>query len=278
MRTRLSWLFLALLTGWGTLPSPALGASAFRVSSFEVRDPHFKFGPSVVLCVDLTADANGGLQDAITMDADGDGYLDLNLLIIFDTLDPSGPGGTATLEEALCTSPLAGTNCGPDPLIVPTPVTYQNQPAGTCLEPLPGTTRPYSPAVTTPGAPCFVTDEADVSLGIIADIDIPLTKVRVAGTYVGTPPTAITDGLMLGFLSEADAESIILPPEVDIIGGQPLAALLPGGANNCGTGSDMDTDGSTPGWWFYFNFTADLVPYTLPVETTTWGAIKALYE
>jgi len=277
MRKQLSWLSMALLMGWGALSSPALGASAFRVSDFQVRDPHFLFGPSIVLCVDLTSTANGGLQDAITMDGDGDGYLDLNLLITFDTLDPTGPGGTLTLEEALCTSPLAGTNCGPDPLVVPTVVAYQNQPAGICLEPLPGTTRPYSPAITTPGSPCFVTDAVDLSLGII-DIEIPLTKVQVAGTYVGTPPTTITDGLMLGFLSEADAESIFFPPEVDVIGGQSLAALLPGGNGNCAGHSDMDTDGSTPGWWFYFNFTADLVPYTLPVEATTWGAIKALYQ
>ncbi|MDH3198650.1 MAG: hypothetical protein OEO21_10465 [Candidatus Krumholzibacteria bacterium] len=277
MRLRFSWLSLALLAWCGALSSPALGASAFRVSDLDFRDPHFLVEILPTICGEVTGTVNDELQAAITTDTDSDGLLDLSLLIIFDTLDPTAPAGTLTLEEAICSAPMLGTNCGPDPLVVPVLVAYQNQPAGTCLAPLPGTTRPYVPAVTTPGSPCFVTDETDVSLEFL-DISLPLTKVRVAGTYVGDPPTAIIDGLMRGFVSESVASGIFFPPSVPIVGGQPLAAVLPGGSGNCAGYSDMDTDGSTPGWWFYFNFTADAVPYTLPVEANTWGAIKALYR
>lgn len=275
MRAQLSWLSLALLVGWGAVFSPARAASSFRVSDLDLRDPHFLV--LFIGCQDLTSTANTEIENAITMDSDSDGYLDLNLIITFDTLDPSGPGGTVRLEEGLCTSPLQTTNCGPDPLVVPTFVPYQNQPAGICLEPLSGTTRPYAPAVTTPAAPCFVTDETIVSLDILG-VSIPLDRVRVAGTYVGNPPTAITDGLMSGFISETVAESVVFPVSLPVIGGLSLAEVFPGGSGNCAAYSDMDTDGSTPGWWLYFNFTADLVSFTLPVETTTWGAIKAIYR
>ena len=66
----------------------------------------------------------------------------------------------------------------------------------------------------------------------------------------------------MGFLPQTVAETTFVQLTT---GSRSLASLLAGGAGGCGTPSDMDTGpGSAPGWWFYFNFTADLVTYTGP--------------
>jgi len=281
-RPRMLALTLAIAAAWSALSVPAR-AQTMRISDLDLRDPHFYLNANP-LCPDITDTqflgfaVNNELQKLITMDGDGDNFLDLSFLIIFDTLDPSGPGGTLTLEEAICTFPMAGTVCQPDPLSVPVAVAYQNLTVGTCLSPLPGTLYdPYTPEVTTPSSPCFVTDETvfDIDLGGIV---ISLTKVRVAGTYVGNPPTAITDGMMRGFMSETVADATLIPASFPVVGGQPLSVLLPGGTNNCATHTDMDTDGIEPGWWFYFNYIADAAAYTAPVQATSWGAVKAIYR
>lgn len=65
----------------------------------------------------------------------------------------------------------------------------------------------------------------------------------------------------MGFLSEAVADATM----VDLGAGPvPLSSLLPGGTGNCDSGDDKDLgpDGTTPGWWMYFNFTALAVTYT----------------
>jgi len=46
---------------------------------------------------------------------------------------------------------------------------------------------------------------------------------------------------------------------VPLIGGQPLSALLPGGAGNCAAGDDRDMLNGEPGWWFYFAIEAERV-------------------
>jgi hypothetical protein len=95
---------------------------------------------------------------------------------------------------------------------------------------------------------------------------VPLTEARVGATYVGNPATNMVNGLLEGFISEADAEATIIPATIPVVGGQSLAAILPGGMGNCSTGDDRDLgpDGVTMGWWLYFNFTATQVPWLSP--------------
>jgi len=62
-----------------------------------------------------------------------------------------------------------------------------------------------------------------------------------------------------GFVREIDADQILIPPDVPLIGGQPLSALLPGGAGNCAAGDDRDMLNGEPGWWFYFAIEAERV-------------------
>ena len=98
----------------------------------------------------------------------------------------------------------------------------------------------------------------------LAGISVPLEAAQLSATYNAAPATGLTNGLLMGFLSEATADSILLPATLPLVGGQPLSFVLPGGPGNCSLGDDRDTgpDGSTPGWWFYFNFTAVEVTYS----------------
>ena len=65
--------------------------------------------------------------------------------------------------------------------------------------------------------------------------------MQVAATYVGLPATDLNRGLLRGFLYESDADSIILPEDLDLVGGEPLSILLPGGTGNCAGASPRHT-------------------------------------
>jgi hypothetical protein len=120
------------------------------------------------------------------------------------------------------------------------------------------------PPIGTPGAPCFNTTPVTITFpfGIFT---VPLQDVRAGARYVGSPANQLADGLLFGFLSESDANSIVLPPSVPIFAGQPISVLLPGGTGNCATHTAKDTGPlGQPGWYFYLNFTAHRVTWTGP--------------
>ncbi len=247
--------------------------TVFRMSDLDLRDPHVwvdAFG-----CRDVTDTAffgfsvNGALQDNVTMDGDADGLLDLSFLLVFRPLDQTVPGG-GPLEfvEGDCTAPMAGTTCDLPAGAMPQLTTYTNLGAGTCLDVLPGTVRPYSPAVATPGAPCFSSDAIQVVLTVGGAV-ITLRGAQLGATYVGSPAASLSNGLVRGFLTEADANAATLDPTLPLIGGNPLSSVLRGGAGNCASGDDRDmgpdgAGGMTTGWWFYLNFPATRVTYIGP--------------
>jgi hypothetical protein len=272
---------LALLATIALGPAPAWAVeTAFRLSDLDIRDPHFYAVVPIFGCTDLTDLALGGaginpnLQAAITTDGDGDGLLDLSYLIVFNPLDQAALGGTLRFGEADCTAPLASTTCEPGPSPLQS-ITYQNGNVGTCLGEVPGTTVfPYSPPIATPSAPCFVTDPATVTL-VLSGIGIPLRNSRIAATYVGNPATSLSNGLFLGFLRETDANATILPASLPVVGGMPLSSLLPGGASNCSSHNDKDTDGLDSGWWLYANFPAAVRPFTDPTSSVGDGTTLA---
>ena len=109
---------------------------------------------------------------------------------------------------------------------------------------------------------------APVSLTItLSGIPVPLRDARLAATYSGNPAQTVLNGLLMGFISETDADNTILPANLPLIGGKPLSIVLPGGDpagpdRNCATFSDKDTNNGVVGWWFYLNFSAAKVPYT----------------
>jgi hypothetical protein len=171
-------------------------------------------------------------------------------------------GGDMDFVVAECTAPMSSTTCTvSDPADV-IASTFTNMSTGSCLGTLPNTVRPYSPAVTQPQGPCFVSDAETISISI-GDIPITLSNARIAARWSGSPPNQLLNGLIRGFISETDADATILPDSLPVVGGQTLSSILPGGTGNCAGHSDMDVGpDNEPGWYFYLNFGAAAVPYT----------------
>jgi cysteine-rich repeat protein len=251
--------------------------TTFRFTDLDLKDPHiyvdtgFPFGCQDVtnsVPLGLATPVNGQIQNAIQMDADGDGYLDLSFLLIFRPLDQT-PGITGAMDLATgqCTAPMAGTSCDLQPMTMLNPTTFMNTASGTCLAAIPGTTTPrvggYTPTITNTTGPCFVSGSIVIML-TIGGATITLQGSQVAATYVGVPAGSLSNGLERGFLSEADADAAII--DVPGFGMMPLSSLLPGGTGNCASFDDRDVgpDGTTMGWWFYLNFPATAVTYTGP--------------
>jgi cysteine-rich repeat protein len=239
--------------------------TAYRMSDLDLRDPHVFV--DFIGCRDVTDtqlagfSVNNSLQTSITTDGnDADTLLDLSVVMVFR---PLAQGGTSTPMEvhlADCTSPMASTSCKPG-MGATAMTTATNMTGAQCLAALPGTTHGYTPAITDPSAPCFVSSPFTVTINL-GGIPITLHDARVAATYVGSPATSLANGLLMGFISETDANNTIIPNTFPLVGGKPLSSLLAGGTNACPMYSDKDTDNGVVGWWFYLNFPADKVPWS----------------
>jgi len=258
----------------GSGGTPSTTATAVRVSEIFLRDPHIFL--EALLCEDVTEMAplgqkgvNQMFNDGITQDQpDGmtpaDGNLDTSFLLIFRPLDPSGSGGDATFTQALCPAPHPPGACNLDPNATLQPVTYTNMQSGTCLEPPAGTTGGYSPAPAPTTGPCAVSNPFNMEVRL-GGIPIELEGARMAAQYMGDPIQGLVEGLIYGFMSEAKAQTTVLPSTIALVGGQPLANVLRNGTR-CGPQNDMDTgpDGTTQGWYFMLNFKAQVVNWTGP--------------
>ncbi len=256
------------------------GPTVFRMSDLDLRDPHAFASVPFFGCQDITNTVvgmdgvNPQFQASIQNDGDADGLLDLSFVMAFRPLDQvNGATHPADLYEADCTAPAASTSCAPTTGGSVTRYTYTSATSGTCLSPVTGTTRAsYTPAIGTPGAPCWSTDAQDLTL-VISGIAITLRDAQLGATYVGAPATLMSNGLLRGFLTVADAEATVLPSTLPIVGGSRLAEVLrgyPGNpglgiAANCSGSSDMDTHPTHgAGWWMYLNFPASQVTWTGP--------------
>lgn len=270
MRSRYLSLAILLLLWFSMTPAATHATTTFRITDLDLMDAHVYVSIPFFGCSDVTNSVPLGLspsfneqiQALIQTDDDMDGYLDVSYVIVFTPLDQMGAGGTLEFGKGTCVAPLIATACEPDGVTPPTAYVYTNMTGGTCLAPFSGTTYgPYTPDITNPTAPCFVADVGNLDLDL-GNFILPLTDVHIAATYVGAPATSLASGLLRGFLSEEDAANII----VDFGSGPtPFSTALPGGSGNCSTNhSDKDTVNGVVGWWFYFNFTANEVPYTEP--------------
>ena len=276
----------AMLTGLALQPVPAAHAAktAFRLTDLDWRDPHLFAIVPVLGCLDLTNFNNFGvlginpaLQNAIQTDVDASGDLDLNLLVVFDPLNQAGSGGTLAFGEVTCTAPLATTTCEP---YSPLPLyPYDNTPA-LCLGAVPGTTNAgYSPALITPGSPCFVAALGDIVLDVL--FPLSLKDAYIAATYSGDPATGLVNGMLRGFLTEVNANSTILPASLAVVGGMPISSLLRGGVECCSQPSPATGDkdigpGGAAGWYVYFNFMATVVPYAETPTAVRPGRVSSL--
>lgn len=239
---------------------------AFRFTDLDVREPHIHV--DIGGCQDVTDSnpfftVNGALAESMTMDTDDppDGLLDLSPLLVFRPLDQAAATQGVQIYFADCTAPASGTSCVPGSA-APIAATATNMTSGSCLGLVAdSTTDMYTPEVTTPSGPCFVSDGQTITVNL-GDIPITLTDAKVAATYMGSPATGMTSGLMAGFIPETVADTTILPMDLPLIGNQPLSTVLPGGTNNCAAHDDKDTYNGTVGWWFYLNFTAEMVTWS----------------
>jgi hypothetical protein len=238
----------------------AAPSQSFRIADIELRDPHVfidSFG-----CHDVTDTLLGGfaintrMQEAVTGDTDMDGYLDLSYVLDFQPLDQSAQDNLLRVGNAACTAPAASSRCLPVAAGADTIATLSD--SSTCLATIAGTVRGYTPAITLPTAPCFASASGTFMIDL-AGIPVVFTDAQVAATFDANPAHQLKNGLLRGFLPEADANATIVPDSYAVIGGKSLSALLRGGTGSCASGSDLDTNGDTAGWWFYFNFVADEV-------------------
>jgi hypothetical protein len=239
--------------------------AAFRFTDLDLRDPH------VVIDYLGTRDItdtpfvgfsiNGELQKNLTTDEGEDGLLDMSPVNLFDPFDQGAATMPAQIDpNATCAAPPQPIVCEPGTSPA-TATTATNASVGTCLDVLTATTTAsYTPEVTTPTAPCFATDERKLTLSL-AGIPVTLDAASVAATYVGDPATAEVNGLVRGFISEADADATIIPASYPLVGGKPLSSLFPGGAGNPSSHDDRDIRAGVTGWWIYLNFTASRTPW-----------------
>lgn len=255
---------------WSARMPPLVAPEVYRAADLDLRDPHVFLDVPGFGCQDFTDNPAGGglvpslnsqLAAAVTADGDGDLLLDLSVLFGFRPLDVVAVDGRLDRGLGDCTSPLASTVCDWQRPPIPVTAIYQGLAAGSCLAPLPGTTSSYLPAPAEPAAPCYTSSPQQVTLELIGT-SLELEDSQAGGEFLGgPPPTSIESGLLLGFLSEAAAGSILLPADLPIVGGQPVSILLPGGAGNCAAGDDRDMNQGVSGWWFYLDYRAEPVPF-----------------
>jgi hypothetical protein len=235
----------------------------FLVTELTLRDPHAWAPLPLFGCRDATDNVLGGLfpsvndqiATALSTDGDNDGMLDLSPIIaslgeeqivtasgpLPGTLqfDPAGTGGELAFHFGACAPPATDSNCEQDPAMPVQYSLYSNGEAGTCLAPAPGTTGGYSPAILLPQAPCLVSDPFRMTMDV-AGLHLELDDARIAATYSGSPTTALVDGLIVGFLTEAAADTVLIAPAVPFVGGQPISSILPGGTGCCASRDDRD--------------------------------------
>ena len=231
--------------------------AAYRITALNLRDPHTFV--NVAGCNDVTNIADSTEQYQMTHDGNSDGYYDDSQVIVFRPLAQTG--GTTTPAEvyfqALCTT--AATTCKPGS-IASAALTATNAATGTCLQPVANTTKPYNPAVTNSTGPCFSTGAVNTT-GEVLGTAAAVQQMQIAGTYVGTPATSITNGLYAAFITQTEAQA--KNAQVGLLNAS-IASFFPGGSGNCNMMSDKDTYNAQSGWWVYYNFTATAVPWNGP--------------
>lgn len=246
------------MDGDGCDASCMVEPTAFRATSMELVDPHLY--AQVLGCMDITDTANGEFQNAI------DDY-SLNLVDVFRPLEPSmATTPTELVPDAMCEmgSP---DSCTRDPSAEVVMTTANNEMSGTtCYSADPSTLTDGYASPNSPAGPCFSTEPQSVTL-TLGGIDLTLQDTQVAAEYSGAGPDRLVNGVLVGFLSVADAMATTLPSDLPLVGGDTLYEhLAHGGApgSSCSDNDDSDMNGGTEGFWFYVSFEAQTVAWTEP--------------
>ncbi len=249
----------------------ALPATLIRSSSLKIRDPHF-FAPVFppIVCPDFTdtdlagqvnSSINNQINLSLTTDSEPDGFLDSSPLWFFQNA-LSGPQ-IRRLDNAAgqCTAPLVSTTCAYPTATVADTYSVVSSGPDSCFSPIAGSTGGYTPIVASVAPPCWLGSAKAAANLNFNGVTVPLFGVRTGGA-VGTTEGPIGRVMMRGFLRETDANAILLPATLPLVGGRPLSVLLKGGAGSCAVGSDKDMLDGVAGWWFYMEQTIGVVAVT----------------
>jgi hypothetical protein len=242
---------------------PAAPPVALRMTELYLRDPHFFLNSTSMNPTDITDMAflgqsvNGNLiPNGMTMDYDGDGFLDVSFMFLFQPLDPNASGGQLRMTDGNC--PVATPmKCMAKPKAgLDVQGAIENKKTGTCLQAVAGSTGGYTPPVGEPAGPCFSTTTGADFVMTVGGIAVAVTSGRISGSYDSSG--GVMTGLIEGFVTKAEAMKALLPAYL----GPPLA----------GTPLDMylkaqDTDmAQSPngqnGYWLYLNFVAKSATFT----------------
>ena len=259
----------------------------YRLDDLVLVDPHATLDTSITvliftvdICGDITNDdltvagntipnLNGALDDLVSLDDDGDMFADFGYVLYFDDLDQrAGQTGNVRAVESNCTLPdpsdCAKLGGGQDVL-----ATYTVRRTGSCTPAAVANAdtmtwpdgRSSDMQVNRPtagGNGCFETSEVTFNLDIELQgqpVSIPLRNTVIAAQFADETGARITNGVLVGFLTEADADDVDItltePVTLNVNLGQDV---LPE-AGQC-TGHDgRDMNGGTRGWWFMVNLT-----------------------
>lgn len=209
----------------------------FRLESLQLIDPHLHY--DTFICLNITGNLNGILDDNLS-------DFSLNIHPVFVPLLranmarlPFEAWSGSCTDEDNCTAVLQNPNA----------TMYEYTEMGTCLEPDASQVHFGSPR--TVANQCFVTDAFD----LVFDLDVVelfLSDAEIAGRM--TDDDNVTEGLIRGFLSETTAQSIIIPENIAVVGGQTLYSLLP--PNSCNSTDARNMHNGESGWWVHMHFTA----------------------
>ena len=244
------------------------GATLLRSSTQKLRDPHF-FAPIAppAFCPDITdndvlgqpnTSVNNQIAATLNTDGNGDGFLDASPLWQFQSALSGLSVRRMDNANGQCTAPLATMTCTTPQTTTVSSYALLSSGADQCFSAPAGTTGGYTPAVLSVQAPCFYSPEIAQANLEFNGLVVPLYRVRTAGAF----GAAGAGGLVMtrGFLRETDANAILIPASIPLIGGRPLSALLKGGQGSCAPGNDKDLLDGVSGWWFYLESTIAAVP------------------
>jgi cysteine-rich repeat protein len=243
---------------------PEVPTTAFRITAAELMDPHLYAEVVAGSCNDITNTVN----DLIAVNLPN---YELNFVGLFQPLDLRQ--AATPLEVDFVAQCMAGTpldQCSPRTGASTIATTANNTlPADmTCLTP-DASVLSYSAPVNSPGGPCFVSDEQTIMLSL-GGVPIELQSARLAATYAGgASPTQLTNGVLVGFLSEEAARTATFDSSLPLVGGDTLYEhLADGGAEGSACTADdtfdqddSDTFGGENGFWLFLNFEAELVDW-----------------
>jgi cysteine-rich repeat protein len=238
--------------------------SAFRITQMRVREPHlysWLFPTTMRFCTDITGSVSSTINENV---AD----YGLNYMVVFRPLAVDDPGGPVDFVDGEC---VDGT---PDACTVGTILPYATAATnlaagGTCFDPAaPEWAAVRNDEYTSPNTvsgPCFVTDPRTIVFNL-AGVPLTLLSARIAATYSGgVPPTNLVSGVIAGFVTSEAAKMTRIPEGTQLVGGKLLYELLADGratGSSCSSRDDSDLDGTTEGFWFIVDFTAEAVDWS----------------